>query len=707
MMRARHRPEEPFARRERQAGPLQGEQLQEQALSVSAAETLSYERQPLDGETRAYMEPRFGHDFSRVRIHADAQAAEEARALNARAYTVGQEIFFGQGEYASQSAEGRWLLAHELTHVVQQSETLQQATPAGSPLFVQAQDLQVSEPTAPEEREATAIADQLLGGQVARVSVQGRAARGRLWRYQAGEAGHGGIEEEALTAVGFSHQEARSVYFGNWLRDLSQLPPKALLLIQILALGEFDRAVRQEDLGTYVPSEHLDNPEGRGTVEDPRLTPAERAEAEKKLSPEQKAAYDEEQAHLADIKHAAAASGLPEYIERGKFHAKRKLEEAIAAGRTPEGMEAMGNALHAIEDYYSHSNFVEVALWILKNDGTITATQYNALVKSQLGNDVALIGGHDPLNPALPGIITGTYAPGANDWVSRLELICTETENGELTRSFVKGYFRMKGLTERDVLARLAEVGWHGGQAAGSAPGSLIGGVIGGELGGVGGAVTGAAEGATEGWRTHSGLSAVWHGITGFFGGAASGAVSGTASGYRTGAGIGSTALGAVGEAIGGGLGTLAGLSLDRLIGLVGTAFFLRVLFPAILEARVAALAAARSGILEQQAKNQTAQAAAEAHAKGLGPTHSEIAKDSPEHPLFGVSRTLAVEADKEIGTAMQTAWTAMSAAGGTAPAPATITDPVTGLVDKFVSHPARDPWWRATLIAALKSVKI
>src|SRR5579875_3527857 len=96
----------------------------------------------LDAATRAYMEPRFGHDFSQVRIHADEQAAEEARALNARAYTVGQEIFFGQGEYAPQSAAGRWLLAHELTHVVQQSETLQQAMPAGSPLFAQAQEMQ-------------------------------------------------------------------------------------------------------------------------------------------------------------------------------------------------------------------------------------------------------------------------------------------------------------------------------------------------------------------------------------------------------------------------------------------------------------------------------------------------------------------------------------------------------------------------------------
>jgi hypothetical protein len=76
--------------------------------------------QPLDAATRAFMEPRFGHDFSRVRVHADAQAAESARAVEAQAYTVGAEIVFGAGRYTPQTNDGRRLLAHELTHVVQQ-----------------------------------------------------------------------------------------------------------------------------------------------------------------------------------------------------------------------------------------------------------------------------------------------------------------------------------------------------------------------------------------------------------------------------------------------------------------------------------------------------------------------------------------------------------------------------------------------------------
>jgi hypothetical protein len=75
---------------------------------------------PLDGETRAFMEPRFGYDFSGVRVHNDERAAESARAVNASAYTVGSHVVFGQGQHAPSSDHGRRLLAHELTHVVQQ-----------------------------------------------------------------------------------------------------------------------------------------------------------------------------------------------------------------------------------------------------------------------------------------------------------------------------------------------------------------------------------------------------------------------------------------------------------------------------------------------------------------------------------------------------------------------------------------------------------
>jgi hypothetical protein len=77
---------------------------------------------PLDAGIRASMEPRFGHDFSRVRVHADARAAESARAVDALAYTVGRDVVFGAGQYAPATAQGQKLLAHELAHVVQQGD---------------------------------------------------------------------------------------------------------------------------------------------------------------------------------------------------------------------------------------------------------------------------------------------------------------------------------------------------------------------------------------------------------------------------------------------------------------------------------------------------------------------------------------------------------------------------------------------------------
>jgi len=83
-------------------------------------EVLSSSGQPLDSETRAFFEPRFGHDFSRVRVHSSTAAEESARDVNAQAYTVGDNIAFGAGRFAPKTHEGRRLLAHELTHVVQQ-----------------------------------------------------------------------------------------------------------------------------------------------------------------------------------------------------------------------------------------------------------------------------------------------------------------------------------------------------------------------------------------------------------------------------------------------------------------------------------------------------------------------------------------------------------------------------------------------------------
>ncbi len=100
-----------------------GESIGAQAAHPLIQNVLSSPGQPLDSAARSFMEPRFGQDFSRVRVHTDSKAAESARAVNARAYTVGRDIVFGKGQYTPGSDEGKRLVAHELVHVGQQSQS--------------------------------------------------------------------------------------------------------------------------------------------------------------------------------------------------------------------------------------------------------------------------------------------------------------------------------------------------------------------------------------------------------------------------------------------------------------------------------------------------------------------------------------------------------------------------------------------------------
>lgn len=86
-------------------------------------EALQAPGQSLDLTTRDFMESRFGHDFSRVQVHTDEKAAGSAHSIGARAYTVGQHVIFAGGEYQPVSTAGKKLLAHELTHVMQQEKT--------------------------------------------------------------------------------------------------------------------------------------------------------------------------------------------------------------------------------------------------------------------------------------------------------------------------------------------------------------------------------------------------------------------------------------------------------------------------------------------------------------------------------------------------------------------------------------------------------
>jgi hypothetical protein len=109
--------------------------------------------QPLDPALRAWMEPRFGHTFGRVRVHTDEQAAKSARAVQAQAYAVGNDLVFNTGAYRPATRSGQALLAHELAHVVQQS----------GPLRTAALPYRISEPSDPSEQAADALASSVLG----------------------------------------------------------------------------------------------------------------------------------------------------------------------------------------------------------------------------------------------------------------------------------------------------------------------------------------------------------------------------------------------------------------------------------------------------------------------------------------------------------------------------------------------------------------
>jgi outer membrane protein OmpA-like peptidoglycan-associated protein len=157
--------------RKKREGPLQHAAISSPSV---VQKVLRSPGQPLDDDTRTFMESRFEHDFSRVRVHTDMLAAESARAVNALAYTVGQDIVFHTGHYAPDTTAGRRLLAHELTH------TIQQESSAGAQMT---NTLQVNDPSDSYEREAETQATRVVAGQaIAPLLVQGQVGSGRLQR---------------------------------------------------------------------------------------------------------------------------------------------------------------------------------------------------------------------------------------------------------------------------------------------------------------------------------------------------------------------------------------------------------------------------------------------------------------------------------------------------------------------------------------------
>jgi len=124
---------------------------------------------PLDADTRADMESRLGHDFGDVRVHDDQAAHDSARSVNAHAYTVGSDIVFQRDRYDPGSSDGRTMLAHELTHVVQQRSGPVDGTPAAG-------GIHVSDPSDRYERDAAATAERVMSAPVSASTGPGPSA---------------------------------------------------------------------------------------------------------------------------------------------------------------------------------------------------------------------------------------------------------------------------------------------------------------------------------------------------------------------------------------------------------------------------------------------------------------------------------------------------------------------------------------------------
>jgi hypothetical protein len=187
-----------------------GADVQGRQVPPVVHDVLAAPGQPLPAAVRAFMEPRFGHDFSRVRLHRGPRAAASAHALRAAAFTSVSNIVFGRGRFAPQTKAGKRLLAHELTHVIQQSGRPAGPDPqqSGRSTESAAQRAQFIARTPEDELPATGeeatptltnarftgnrILERILSGEIEALSARHNGRRGAVSRVQ-----------QALVALGF------------------------------------------------------------------------------------------------------------------------------------------------------------------------------------------------------------------------------------------------------------------------------------------------------------------------------------------------------------------------------------------------------------------------------------------------------------------------------------------------------------------------
>jgi Domain of unknown function (DUF4157) len=281
--------------------------------------------QALDVDTKGFMESRMGQDFSQVRVHTDARAAESASAIQAKAYTSGRNVVFGAGEYQPGSDYGKRLLAHELVHVVQQGHN----TAPG----IVSRFSDTGHHVVEEYGLRQGGLDQAAVAAIKAADTPDRRAMMRE-RYNLTDSQISLIQASNLSgALRMTEEQIEGVHQGNTERDYSQMPGR---LANLALLGRF------QHFGGYHAEDHFDNfifdvqtqkwrsrqidffGQGRAARKPP-IGPLEYISAEFDLVAEQSA--------------------------------QTRLSER-------EKMIHVGNAFHAVEDFFAHSNFTE----LIQND---------------------------------------------------------------------------------------------------------------------------------------------------------------------------------------------------------------------------------------------------------------------------------------------------------------------------------------------------
>ena len=251
-----------------QTKPLQTQRIGSSGAAETPAPPIVHDAlrssgQPLDPATRAFMEPRFGHDFGQVRVHTDDAAATSSQSIQALAYTAGRDIVFAPNQYSPQTERGRRLLAHELAHVVQQGE----------------------------------------GRQVDRIS-----------RFS--DTDHNIIEEAALTLAKLSPEDIKQIHEGNTKRDYSQSPPQLNLVL----------LCDPSNYGGYKAVEHFDNFRWNEALQN------------------------------FQSRENPTGFGKKSPIN----HIDEELTKFVDALPDRTAFQHVGSAFHAVEDFFAHSNFIEL-----------------------------------------------------------------------------------------------------------------------------------------------------------------------------------------------------------------------------------------------------------------------------------------------------------------------------------------------------------